>query len=105
VLSYLEYIYEFFTSGIYEFVVDLTAYILTLLGVLYISWKITLVIFVFDVAYNILEIFQLKELINSFLSHIDSRIANYMAYLRIIDGLIVMVTAKLTRYILNLVGM
>lgn len=95
---------DFFTDGIYQFFVDLFAYIIVWWHKLKLQSLIFMVQFSWDIAAQIMQDLNITGFLNSMYNHLDNQILNVMLYFRIPEALNTLINAYLTRYIFRFLG-
>ena len=95
---------DFFENSIYQFFVDLFAYLIVWFQEMKLRWLIFLVQFSWDIAKQIMQDLNITGFLNNMYNHLDSRILNVMLYFKIPDALNTIINAYLTRYIFRFLG-
>lgn len=95
---------DFFTDGIYQFFVDLFAYIIVWWHKLKLQGLIFMVQFSWDIAAQIMQDLNITGFLNNMYNHLDNQVLNVMLYFRIPEALNTIINAYLTRYIFRFLG-
>lgn len=95
---------DFLKNGIYQFFVDLFAYILVWWHKLKLQSLIFMVQISWDIASQIMQDLNITGFLNNMYTHIDNQILNVMLYFRIPEALNTIINAYLTRYIFRFLG-
>lgn len=95
---------DFFKNGIYQFFVDLFAYIVVWWHKLKLQGLIFMVQFSWDIAAQLMQDLNITGFLNSMYTHLDNQILNVMLYFRIPEALNTIINAYLTRYIFRFLG-
>ncbi len=102
-LEALTELYNFLTQGIFGFVTDLIAYLMA--GIIY--WKLIFMVSAvkayMGVALWFIDFLQVSIYMQKFVNNFDSGIAGLMSYLRVFEGLVIVLSARLAVFIFRLV--
>ena len=92
-------------EGLYDFFVSAFSYVLVGIGIAMIKmFAFTMELF-WDVGKNILELLSINTIMQSFLNNLNSEAVSFVAYLRGFDALMLVLNAKLTKYLMNMMGL
>ncbi len=103
-LEYLKSIYEWMTSGIYDFFVQLVSYCIAISLEITLKSTLFMLRFSWDVAYQLMQDLQITTFLNDMYAHIDSSIMDVMLYFRVPDFINVVMNAYITRYVFSFLG-
>ncbi len=95
---------DFIKNGIYQFIVDVFAYIIVWWHKLKLQSLIFMVQFSWDIAAQIMQDLNITGFLNSMYAHLDNQILGFMLYFRIPEALNTILNAYLTRYIFRFLG-
>lgn len=95
---------DFIKNGIYQFIVDVFAYIIVWWHKLKLMSLIFMVQFSWDIASQIMQDLNITGFLNSMYAHLDNQILGVMLYFRIPEALNTILNAYLTRYIFRFLG-
>lgn len=104
IFDLLQTMTDFIKNGIYQFFVDLFAYIIVWWHKLKLQSLIFMVQFSWDIANQLMQDLNITGFLNSMYNHLDNRILNVMLYFRIPEALNTIINAYLTRYIFRFLG-
>jgi len=96
---------EFFRFGIYDFVTKAFAAFLIWSTVEYINFKIYIIGFAWDVAQSILSQLNISSALSAAWSSLDSSIASFATLLDIPEAINIIISARVTRFVLNFMGL
>ena len=97
-------ILDWFSSGVYQLIVDAMAYMVIWITYAGIKATIFAVGFFWDVGNAMFEILEIQTMIDSFIENLDNQAVNLVAYLHGFDALALVLNAKITRYIMTFIG-
>lgn len=97
IVDFFDFIIDFFQNGIYQFFVDLTAYLLKKGFIALIEFKLWLLTFAWDVARSIIQSYQIPEQINAAFANLTN--SDLFVMLRFPDCINILLNARLTRFV------
>lgn len=95
---------DFFKNDIYQFFVDLFAFIVEWYHKLKLEALIFMVQFSWDIAVKLMQDLNITSFLNNMYSHLNNQILDVMLYFRIPEALNTIINAYLTRYIFRFLG-
>jgi len=101
--DFIDWVYEVMDDikqSIYDFLVQLG----NIVFLMYLELKLATLVFVWDIAKAVLESLNLSDLISSLFSALPVDIQAFITELRIGEGLNLLMSAHMTRLILNTIG-
>lgn len=104
-LELLSDIYEWFTTGIYEFAVELVAYLVEWIVVGMITAKLWAAVFFWDVAKTILVNVGLSPMIEASWASLDSRLLGHLTFFKIPEAINILLQAIVTRFSMRVMGL
>jgi len=96
---------DFLHNGIYDFVTKAFAAFLIWSTVAYIDFMIYMIGFSWDVAQSVLSQLNVSAALNAAWSSLESSIASFVSLLNIPDAINVILSARVTRFVLNFMGL
>jgi len=102
--EFLQSIADFFSLGIFQWFQDAAVYITGKLFIQYIEGKIWLLGFAWEVAQTVINQLGISNYLNLAFSGLSSDILNGITFFRVPEALNYMVSAGVTRMVLNFIG-
>jgi hypothetical protein len=102
-VDYLQSLYEFITSGIYDFFVAASAWILAKFLLLWLDVKIWAFKFCFSVSQEFLKQIDMSSLIHQAFSGLPGDIVSMLQFFRVPEAINILISAVVTRYALRFV--
>lgn len=99
----LQSIVDWFTSGIYQFFTEFTAYLISFLTVAYLKLSVEALSFSWNVASQILNDLQFSAFLAGLYSGFDSQTKDLLLWLRVPDFASTVTTAYVTRYVMKFI--
>jgi hypothetical protein len=103
--DFINDIADFRHSGIYEFCKKAFAEFVKYSVIAMITFKIYAMTFAYDVATQILDDLNLSSALSSAWSAMDSQVAQAAAFFRIPEAINIILSAKLTKFVLKFMGL
>lgn len=105
IIEYLQSMLEFRDSGIYQFLTEVFGEFVIWLTVGAIKFKTFMVVFAWDVAQEILNSLNISSALQAAWGALDSKLLMMVTYLKIPDAINVLISARVTRYVLDIIGL
>lgn len=102
-LDTLHQILAWFDNGIYQFFVELTAYLIEKITIMYLKWTLAALTFSWDVAQQILVDLQISQMLSSMWNNFDSDTLNLITWLKMPDFVNTVLTAYVTRFVMRFI--
>ena len=93
---------DFFNAGLYDFLVEFTAWLTIKITIWWFAIKIASIAFFWDVSSQILDQLNISGLINDAWSGIDSTTLSVLTYFRLPEALSIIMNAHITKFVMNL---
>lgn len=104
-VNYLERFWDFLQHGIYDFFTKLLATWIIYSTIATIKFKLWSLTFAWHIAQQILSQLNIVSAIESAWGSVDSRIMSAMSFFRIPEAINIILTARLTRFVLKFMGL
>lgn len=105
IIEYLQSMLEFRDSGIYQFLTEVFGEFVIWVTVGAIKFKTFLVVFAWDVAQEILTSLNISSALQAAWGALDSNLLLMISYLHIPDAINVLISARVTRFVLDFIGL
>lgn len=102
-VDFFKKVLNFFDNGLYEVIGNVLKYYVSAVGIFSLELKMAAIEIAAGMADKIISTLNISGTINSLYSALDSKIAAFVAYLKIPDAINLLLSAHLTRFIMNLV--
>ena len=104
-LDALTSIVDFLTTGIYDFIIALMAWLTIKITVWWFSIKIASISFFWEVVAEMLAQLNMSDFINELWGQLDSSLLATLTYFRLPEALNMVLNARVTRFVMSLWGM
>lgn len=104
IIDAVQYFLDFFSTGIYSFAEDALKEATAWYVVGVVKAKIYMIGFAWDVAKIVLQNIGLSAFISEAWSHLDSQIVGYLTFFKVPDALNILIQARITRFVLSVIG-
>jgi hypothetical protein len=105
IIDFFNKILDFIQSGLYEFVTAAFGQFIIYTTIALIKFKLYMMVFAWDVAQQILAQLNITQQLNSAWAGIDSKSMQLVSFFRLPDALNIVLTARVTRYVLDFMGL
>lgn len=105
IVEFFNRLVDFFQTGIYDYTTEAYAQFVIWSTVSMIRFKIAMIGFAWDVAQQIIQQLSLSSYINQAFAQLDSVLFNFICFLRVPEFVNLVMSAFVTRYVLNFMGM
>lgn len=96
---------EFLRNGIYGFVTSGISYLMIVATVGVIKFKIFMIGFAWDVAQSVIQQLNISSALNAAWGSLDSSLAAFVSLLNVPEAINVILSARVTRFVLNFMGL
>lgn len=96
---------DFMHNGIFGFFIKLFSKLVVWIALAIIKFKIIVITFAWTVAQSIMDELKLSEHLTQAWAALDSKTLSLITYLRIPEAINILLSAKLTRFIINFLGL
>ena len=103
-ISFFNQILDFTNNRIYQFVTEVFGQFVIWATVGLIKFKIMMLVFAWDVAQQIMAELNLSSYINAAFASLDSDLFGFICFFHIPEFVNIVVSALVTRYVLNFMG-
>lgn len=97
-------IWEWLSSGIYEYTVEFMSFLVAALLKAYFASMYAMVNFSWDIAQDLLDDLQITQYINGMYSHFNNQILDVLLYFRLPEFTNTLVSAYVTKYVFSFLG-
>lgn len=102
-LDTLNEILKFLDVDIYQFFVELVAYLIEKVTIFYLKWSLSAMSFAWDVAQQILIDLNISQMLSSIWNNFNSEILDLLLWLKIPDFINTVLTAYVTRFVMHFI--
>lgn len=103
-MEFLNEIYTWITSGIYDFATETFAWIIIKVMIFKIESQLFLMGYAWDVAKEILEQLNISQEIKSALSALPTQTVEHLNFFNIINGINLIINAFMTKFVMRFIG-
>jgi len=105
VITFFSQVSEFIYNGIYEFSTKAFAEFIIQSTIAYIEFKLFMIRFAWDTAKQIMAQLNISAVLNSAYSSLDGNVLGILTVLHVPDGINLILSAMVTKFVLRFMGM
>ena len=105
IIQFFDFIYQFVTTGLYDFFTALFAQFIIYSSIALIKFKIYSITFAYDVAAQVMVQLDISSHINALWGSLNSNTLKVLTYFRIPEALNIVTQAYVTRFVLRFMGL
>lgn len=103
--EFFQRIWDFFQTGIYDLITEWFAAFLVWSTVHALQFKLMMLVFAWDVAQQVLDQLNIGAALQAAWGQLDNTLLNVLTFFNIPDAINVIVSARMTRFVLNFIGL
>jgi len=104
-IEFFNDVLAFLDSGIYQFFVDLVAWVLIKLTVFKLQLELSSLVFAWDIASSIIQQLDITAEIQSALSILPAQVQQNLYFFNVVEGINLILNAAATRFVMRMLGM